>query len=95
MKSEPEREQQHAGEVIADEDQDDRVGDGVVGGLAGIILGVSGAKILTLVAGWETSISIQSIILAFGFSVLIGLIFGIYPAKKASNLAPIDALRYE
>ena len=67
----------------------------VVGGLAGIILGASGAKILSLVAGWETLISIKSILLAFSFSVFIGVAFGIYPAKKASNLTPIDALRYE
>ena len=67
----------------------------VIGGLAGIVLGASGAKILSLVAGWETLISIQSIILAFSFSVFVGLVFGIYPAKKASNLTPIDALRYE
>ena len=67
----------------------------VIGGLMGVVIGVSGAKILSLVAGWDTVISIQSILLAFSFSVFIGLVFGIYPAKKASNLAPIDALRYE
>jgi macrolide transport system ATP-binding/permease protein len=67
----------------------------VIGGFMGIVLGISGAKILTLIAGWDTLISISSIILAFSFSVFIGLLFGIYPAKKASGLAPIDALRYE
>ena len=67
----------------------------VVGGLAGILLGASSAKILSYLAGWDTLISITSILLAFSFSVFIGLLFGIYPAKKASELAPIDALRYE
>ena len=67
----------------------------VVGGLAGILLGVTGAKTLSLLAGWDTIVSINSVLLAFSFSVLIGLIFGIYPAKKAASLAPIDALRYE
>ncbi|NBV06882.1 MAG: ATP-binding cassette domain-containing protein [Proteobacteria bacterium] len=67
----------------------------VIGGLIGIVLGIFGAKTLSLLAGWDTIVSIQSIILAFSFSVLIGLIFGIYPAKKAATLAPIDALRYE
>jgi macrolide transport system ATP-binding/permease protein len=67
----------------------------VVGGLAGVILGASGAKILSFVACWDTLVSMNSILLAFSFSVFIGLLFGIYPAKKASSLAPIDALRYE
>ncbi len=67
----------------------------VVGGLAGIFLGISGAKILSLAAGWDTVVSISSIMLAFSFSVFIGLVFGIYPAKKAATLAPIEALRYE
>ena len=67
----------------------------VVGGFAGILLGISGAKILSFFAGWETVVSLGSIFLAFFFSVFIGLIFGIYPAKKAAKLAPIEALRYE
>ena len=67
----------------------------VIGGLAGIILGVGSAKILSTLAGWDTLVSINSVLLAFSFSVFIGLLFGIYPARKASDLMPIDALRYE
>lgn len=67
----------------------------VIGGLMGIFLGVTGAKTLSLLAGWDTVVSLNSVILAFSFSVIIGLIFGIYPAKKAAKLAPIEALRYE
>jgi len=67
----------------------------VVGGLAGIFLGAGSAKILSTLAGWDVLVSINSVLLAFSFSVFIGLLFGIYPARKASDLAPIDALRYE
>jgi len=47
------------------------------------------------VAGWPTIISTQSILVAFLFSLAIGLFFGLYPANKAAHLNPIDALRYE
>jgi putative ABC transport system permease protein len=67
----------------------------LIGGVAGIITGVSGSKILSAVAGWATIVSVPAIILAFGFSGLIGIFFGFYPAYKASLLNPIDALRYE
>jgi putative ABC transport system permease protein len=67
----------------------------LIGGVAGIIVGVSGSKILSVLAGWSTIISPFSILLAFGFSGLVGIFFGFYPAYKASLLDPIDALRYE
>jgi putative ABC transport system permease protein len=67
----------------------------LMGGVIGIILGVGGAKILSVLAGWSTVVSPLSIILAFGFSALVGIFFGFYPAYKASLLNPIDALRYE
>jgi macrolide transport system ATP-binding/permease protein len=67
----------------------------VVGGLIGIALGWLITFLLSAVAGWATSISIESVLLSFFFSALIGVIFGVYPAKKAAGLNPIDALRYE
>jgi putative ABC transport system permease protein len=67
----------------------------LIGGTVGIIVGVSGSKILSVLAGWSTVISPFSILLAFGFSGLVGIFFGFYPAYKASLLDPIDALRYE
>jgi len=67
----------------------------LIGGVIGIIIGVSTAVILSSVSGWPTVVSILSILLAFSFSGFIGIFFGFYPAYKASLLNPIDALRYE
>lgn len=68
---------------------------GVVGGIFGTIAGIGSAIVLSKFAGWSAVISVWSIIIAVVFSVGIGLFFGIYPAKKAALLDPIDALRYE
>jgi putative ABC transport system permease protein len=67
----------------------------VIGGIAGIIVGISSSKIISMIAGWNTIVSPLSILLAFSFSGLVGIFFGFYPAYKASLLNPIDALRYE
>jgi putative ABC transport system permease protein len=67
----------------------------MIGGIFGITLGVTGSSLLSAAAGWTTIVSPLSIILAFGFSGLVGIFFGFYPAYKASLLNPIDALRYE
>jgi putative ABC transport system permease protein len=67
----------------------------LIGGIAGILLGVGGSKLLSLFAGWSTVVSTLSVVMAFGFSGLVGIFFGFYPAYKASLLNPIDALRYE
>ena len=67
----------------------------LIGGITGILLGVGGSKLLSMFAGWSTVVSTLSVILAFGFSGLVGIFFGFYPAYKASLLNPIDALRYE
>ncbi|HEY8857137.1 MAG TPA: ABC transporter permease [Rugosibacter sp.] len=67
----------------------------VIGGLIGIVLGVSTALLIAQLAGWPTALSITAIVLAAGFAAIIGIFFGYYPARKASRLLPIDALRYE
>ena len=68
---------------------------GVVGGTLGVLLGVGASYLLSYIAGWTTVISGWAIIIAVVFSIGIGLFFGIYPARKAARLNPIDALRYE
>ena len=67
----------------------------VVGGAVGIILGIVGAKLTTVIAGWPTIISGNVVTIAFFFSLVVGLFFGLYPANKAARLNPIEALRYE
>ncbi len=66
-----------------------------IGGIIGIIAGISTSHILSEFAGWTTLVSPSSILLAFSFSGLVGVFFGFYPAYKASQLDPIEALRYE
>ena len=65
------------------------------GGLIGILLGAGVALIMSIVAGWSTKVSLFSIILSTTFSVAVGVGFGLWPARKASELNPIEALRYE
>jgi macrolide transport system ATP-binding/permease protein len=67
----------------------------VIGGLMGILLGWLITVALSAAIGWSTSISLNSVLISFFFSALIGVIFGVYPAKKAAALNPIEALRYE
>ncbi len=65
------------------------------GGLIGILLGLTISEFISIFAKWPSVVSVQSIFLSFFFSMMIGVIFGLYPARKASLLNPIDALRYE
>lgn len=65
------------------------------GGIVGAILGASAAQLVKLTGLIQPVISIQAIVLALGFSAVVGLFFGIYPARRAARLNPIDALRYE
>ena len=67
----------------------------VLGGLAGTVVGVAIARVVAAYAGWPTVVTVGSVVLATGVSLAVGLASGLYPAVRASNLDPIDALRYE
>ncbi len=67
----------------------------LIGGFAGILLGMAGSKIVSIAAGWPTSVTLYSVMLSAGFSAIIGIFFGYYPAQKAAKLDPIEALRFE
>ncbi len=67
----------------------------MLGGMIGIAFGFTLSKVIATAAGWSTVVTTSSIIVAFGVSVGIGLVFGIYPAMQAAKLDPIEAIRYE
>jgi putative ABC transport system permease protein len=67
----------------------------VIGGIIGIITGIVASKIIAVMKNWSSLISPGSIIVAFIVSAGVGVFFGFYPARKAAQLDPIDALRYE
>jgi len=66
-----------------------------IGGVAGVLFGIAGARLLTRLIGWPTIISSQAVAVAFLFSLAVGIFFGLYPANKASRMNPIEALHYE
>jgi putative ABC transport system permease protein len=67
----------------------------VIGGIIGIGIGVGTAAVVSKVTGWPTLISYGAVALSFLFAAAVGILFGFYPARKAANLDPIEALRYE
>jgi putative ABC transport system permease protein len=67
----------------------------IVGGGIGVALGLGVSRIIAKFADWPVAVDPSSIAVAFGFSALIGVFFGFYPARKASALDPIEALRFE
>ena len=67
----------------------------LLGGLVGVILGAGGALALSKLGGFNTTVDISSVILAFVFSATVGVLFGVWPARRAASLDPIIALRYE
>jgi putative ABC transport system permease protein len=67
----------------------------LLGGIAGIVFGMLGSVAVGSLTGWNVAVSVQSVVLSFTFAALVGVFFGLYPARQASALDPIDALRYE
>ena len=67
----------------------------LIGGVSGIIIGIVLARIVAAYAGWPTVITISSLVLSTGVSVTVGLVSGIYPAARAAEMNPVEALRYE
>ena len=67
----------------------------LLGGVIGILLGVGLAQLVDMTGVLESLVTLDSVALAVGFSLAIGLFFGIYPANQAAGLNPIEALRYE
>jgi putative ABC transport system permease protein len=67
----------------------------IVGGFLGVFLGYALTRLITFYASWRTIISPGSVLLAFGVSAAVGILFGIFPARKAAQMDPIESLRYE
>ena len=67
----------------------------ILGGLIGVAAGYGAAELMTRFASWDTAVAPEAVAAAIGFSAAVGLFFGLWPARRAAVLDPIDALRYE
>jgi len=67
----------------------------VLGGVIGIGVGFALTQIIATAAGWRTAVPIPAVVLAFGVSAAVGIVFGWMPARRAAQLTPIESLRYE
>jgi len=67
----------------------------VMGGLVGLVCGYVGATLVARITGWNVVTPVSAVLIALGFSAAVGLFFGVYPARRAAGLRPVDALRYE
>ena len=67
----------------------------LIGGAIGVVIGLAAAEGLTAVLDWPTEVSLTTVVSAFAIAALVGIVFGYYPARRASRLDPIDSLRYE
>jgi putative ABC transport system permease protein len=67
----------------------------MLGGIIGVLLGLTSSRVISKLAGWPVLVSPESVALAFVFSAAVGMFFGFYPARKAAGVSPIEALRYE
>jgi putative ABC transport system permease protein len=67
----------------------------MIGGVIGVVVGIIASYTIPYFAGWRTLISAEAILIAFAFAAAVGIFFGFYPARKAAQLNPIEALRYE
>lgn len=67
----------------------------IAGGCVGVVLGIGASALISVLANWNTAVSLGAVLLAVFFSALVGISFGYYPARKAAYLDPIEALRSE